>query len=231
VIQWKEDHLERVVLDCREGFRDPGTREKGPFQGWLCEETTFRVQAAMLDHKIPSMAFCLVEPQHIQILKGRLASCGLSPGPWLRTLREAILRGEGDDWPVEVSPPHKGPRPLGWLRDHLVGIRTGQRIAYVVDAGCGEANRQRIISLVRGANLLFIEAPFLEEDRERADATAHLTAFQAGRLAAEAGVQRVVPFHFSPKYEPDATRLLAEVEAGYRSIGGTRQQATGNGQQ
>jgi ribonuclease Z len=229
VTQLHGDCLERAVLDCRDGFRQPVTEDAGPFHGWICEEPTFKVRAVLLDHKIPSMGFCLEEPRHVQILKGKLQAHGLSPGPWLRGLREAILMEERDDRPVAVAPLNRGPLPLGWLRDHLVRISPGQRIAYVADAGCTEENRDRIRSLASGADVLFIEAAFLEEDRDRADSTAHLTALQAGRIAEEAGVKRVVPFHFSPKYEPDAARLLAEVERGFREGGNTGCRGQGSG--
>jgi len=216
VTQVREGSLERVFLDCAERFRDPGVREVRPFDGCLCRDPFFVVRAVLLDHKLPCMGFCLEETRHIQILKTKLQDLGLRPGPWLRGLREAILRGEGEDLPIEVEPRHKGPVPLGQLREHAVRISPGQRIAYVVDAGYCEANRQRVLSLARGADILFIEAAFLRADRDRAEATSHLTAFQAGRLAWEAAVRRAVPFHFSPKYSPDPRRLLEEMNEGLR---------------
>jgi ribonuclease Z len=221
VTQLEDHRMERVILDCGEGFRDPGERDVLAFAGFICQEQGFRVRAALLDHKIPSLAFCLEEPIHIQILKGHLKDWELTVGPWLRELKEAILRGEDDDFPVRVAPSHRGPMPLGWLRENLVQTVPGQRIGYVVDAGYGEANRKKIVSLVREADLLFIEAAFLQEDQSRAEATAHLTALQAGRLAAEARVAKVIPFHFSPKYTPDGGRLSAEVEQAFRTFGPT----------
>ena len=38
----------------------------------------------------------------------------------------------------------------------------------------------------------------------------HLTARQAGWLARDAGVRRLVPFHFSPKHSEEADRLVQE---------------------
>jgi ribonuclease Z len=217
VTQLREGSLETAVLDCREAFRDPSFREVTPFEGRMCCETTFRVEGVRLDHKIPCLAYALVEPQHVQILKGRLQDLGLSPGAWLRDLREAILAGRGEEWPVEVVPKNRGPLPLGWLRGRLVQVRPGQRVVYVADAEGHTSNVRRIVDLAKGASALFIEAPFLEEDRERAGATAHLTTLQAGRIAAEARVGRVVPFHFSPKYEPEGWRLEEEVERAFRT--------------
>jgi ribonuclease Z len=208
-----KDRVRRTELDCREGFRDFGVRQALDPSPWVCQESGFRVRAALLDHKIPSAAYCLEEPEHIEILKGQLEALGLTPGSWLQGLREAVLCGAPDDLVVAVRPAHRGPLPLGWLRERLVRLSPGQRIAYVADAVFSPANRARIASLARNATMLFIEAAFLHEDRARAHATYHLTAREAGLLAAEAGAQRVVPFHFSPKYEGDGARLQAELEA------------------
>jgi ribonuclease Z len=210
------DRIWGRVLDCGEGFRDPGRRDQGPFRGVLCREPGFQVRAAVLDHGIPVLAYLLEEPRHLQVLKGSLERFGLRPGPWLGDLKEAVLRRMPQDYPIPVSPPQRGPLPLGWLQERILRERPGQKIAYVCDARDCEANRRRIVELAQGADLLYIEAAFLEEDRERAEATAHLTAWRAGRLAAEAGVCKVVPFHLSPKYASNPEQVTAQVERAFR---------------
>jgi ribonuclease Z len=65
---------------------------------------------------------------------------------------------------------------------------------------------------VRGADALIIEATFLERDAEKAAARGHLTAAQAARLAAEAGVGALYLTHISPRY------TQAEMEQEARGI-------------
>ena len=217
VVQLSEDRIDRAILDCRDGFVDPCTRESKPFESLIYEEPLFRVKAAILDHKIPSIGYCLEEPRHVQVIKEKLEEYDLEIGPWIRDLKEAIYRNLPPDHPIQVSPPEKGPVPLGRLRDRVVRIAPGQRIGYVADVGYDESNRRKILSLAGGVDILFIEAAFLHVDLHRAEATSHLTAYQAGRLAAEAGAARVEPFHFSNKYEPDGRKIAEEVEAAFRS--------------
>jgi ribonuclease Z len=102
------------------------------------------------------------------------------------------------------------------LKQHALRTARGHRIAYVVDAAFHETNIARIIELARGADQLFIETAFLDEDAELAAKRRHLTAAQAGMLARSAGVSRVVPFHFSPRYDGREEELRRELEAAWR---------------
>jgi ribonuclease Z len=188
--------------------------------GMIHQEEGFSVRAAFLDHKIPCLAFALKERFHVNILKTELEALGLPRGPWLKRLKEALWREEegsflfslpglsGGGYPEKV--------PLGYLRQRLIRITPGQKIGYVADTLYNEVTRERIVALVRGADLLFMETPFLDEDGSRAREKCHLTAGQAGSMAAEAGVQRLIPFHVSPKYSDHPDRVIEEALSVFR---------------
>ncbi len=78
-----------------------------------------------------------------------------------------------------------------------------------------QTNRKRIVALVKGSDHLFIEAVFLERDREIAERKHHLTARQAGHLAGKAQVKQVTVFHFSPRYTGMEQQLREEAMAAY----------------
>ncbi|PKN11851.1 MAG: ribonuclease Z [Deltaproteobacteria bacterium HGW-Deltaproteobacteria-4] len=195
---------------CQRGF----ALENFPFGGktgdLLHDEAGLRVRVAHLDHKIPSLAFALEEKWHLNIMKNRLAESGLAVGPWLKKLKEAIVGGLPDDTPMAL--PSGDVRPLGELKETVVRISAGQKICYVTDAGYTPENAAKIVALAQGADYLFIEATFLQAEAERASERSHLTARQAGELARAAGVSRVIPFHFSPKYRGREAELRAELE-------------------
>jgi ribonuclease Z len=70
--------------------------------------------------------------------------------------------------------------------------------------------------MVKGSDQLFIEAFFLDEDKDRARDRFHLTAREAGRIAREADVRKLEVFHFSPKYTDVPEKLIAEAKEEFK---------------
>ena len=210
-----EKSARRARFRCKQQFvrvaEEPVTIE----DGMLHSEEAFRVRCALLDHKTPCLAFALEEDRHLNVWKNRLDELGVPTGPWLADFKRAVRRGMPDDTPIPVAwrdreGSHQREFALGELRDTALRIVPGQKIAYVTDAVHSESNIERITQLARGADVLFIEAPFLDSDAERAAERYHLTARQAGLLARAAGAKAVVPFHFSPRYEDNGAALTQE---------------------
>jgi ribonuclease Z len=186
--------------------------------GVILAEPAFRVRAAVLDHGIPSLAYAFEESAHVNVHKDRLVAHGAAPGPWLRDVKHLLLAGAGDDTAVEAAWPGGARRfRLGEIRDAFA-VAPGQKIGYVVDLRYTEANAARVAALTRGADILIIESCFAAADAALAAKRRHLTTAQAGTLARRAGVRRVEPFHFSPRYAGEEARLLAEVHAAFAGL-------------
>ncbi len=141
----------------------------------------FTLEAMGLSHPVDSYGYRLVEPDGRRMLPDRLAARGVR-GPDVGLLRrDGVLRGVTLE---EVSAP-----------------RPGQRFAFVMDTRMCDA----VPALADGCDLLVIESTFLDEDAALAREHGHLTAAEAARAAAGAGVRHLVLTHFSQRYpDPDA---------------------------
>ena len=136
--------------------------------------------AQRLWHSVEAFGYRLVEPDGRRMLPDRLAAAGIY-GPDIGALQR---NGSFDT-------------PSGRVTLDSVSVpRRGQIVAYVMDTGiCAEA-----VELAADADLLVIEATFLSAEEEIARYAGHLTAADAGRIAAEAGVRCLVLTHFSQRY-------------------------------
>lgn len=70
---------------------------------------------------------------------------------------------------------------------------------------------ETIIPYIRGFDLVYHEATFMEESMERTKITFHSTAKQAGAIAKQACIHKLLIGHFSAKYE-NLTPLLNEAK-------------------
>ena len=217
-----DGRMQRAQFRSRARFeREPMPDQEAP-EGVLLESSSFRVRTVPLEHHgIASLAFAFEERTHMNVWKNRLEALGLPTGPWLTRLKEQVRAGAPDDTPISVHwRTRDGPRdvaiPLGELRAKVLEFLPGQRVCYVTDAADSPRNRELLASFLRDADLLFIEAVFLEADRQHAARKAHLTAHAAGEIARAAGVRAAVPFHFSPRYLGREDELRREFESAWR---------------
>ena len=92
--------------------------------------------------------------------------------------------------------------------------RAGQRFAFIMDTRLCDA----AFALAERADMLVCESTFAEADAALARDYGHLTAGQAGRIAAESGARLLVLTHFSQRYAAeDGDRLAADAA---RAFGG-----------
>src|SRR5438105_8212507 len=129
----------------------------------------------------------------------RLAALGIPPGP----LRARLAAGE-----AVMLPDGRRIEP-----DEVQGPpAAGISLAVVGDA----EEIDSLVAPVGGADALVIEATFREADAALAEGRGHLTAAQAGRLAAAARIGALYLTHISGRYDPaeiaaEAGRFFAAV--------------------
>lgn len=187
----------------------------------VLDDPMLTVEAVTLNHRIPSLAYSLQEQFHVNINKERLREAGLPVGYWLKEVKQYLWQGKPDTFRFRATlyhEHHKEERELilGEIRERFVTISRGQKLAYVVDARYDEENETKIVELAQGADIFYCEAPYLDQDADKAQDRYHLTARQAGVMAKKAGVRELVVFHFSPRYTGLGHRITAEAQEAFQ---------------
>ena len=192
-LRYASIYRDRVRLRERPvGQDNPATRPRAVTV--LADLPSFRLEAMALDHPVPAVGYRLAEPDGRRMLPARLAAAGIAGPAVGRLIRAGAVRSGGRLVTVE----------------EMSEVRPGQRFAFVMDTRLCDA----AFALADRSDLLVIEATFADADHALAREYGHLTAGQAGRIAAEAGVRRLVLTHFSQRYGPDGgSRLAGEAGA------------------
>jgi ribonuclease Z len=156
--------------------------------GVVADVRAFRLQARALSHLVPTVGYRLVEPDGRRMLPRELAARGVTGPDIGRLQREGRLAVGGRVVTLDqVSEP-----------------RRGQRFAFIMDTRLCDA----AFELADGADMLVCESTFADADADLARDYGHLTAGQAGRIAAESGARLLVLTHFSQRYESTGTTQL-----------------------
>jgi len=217
---------ERVFIQSfssRNRFKPAGVPQELSFKGSLLSEQSFSVDAVVLDHKIDCIGLSLKEDFSINIIKEGLRELGLPVGPWLREFKKTIYekRNPAQTFRVVWQDKDRVTRekyfPLDELKERIARISPGQKITYIADMIGSPENIAKAVNLALEANHLFIEAPFLDKDRDVAQRKYHLTAREAGLIAARARVKELTPFHFSPRYFRREKELIDEAMTAFQS--------------
>lgn len=211
VIHAVEVHPDQMITRryvCSRRFVSDENSRFIPFSGVLYQEPGLTVSAEILDHGIPCLGFSLEERFHVNIKKDAVIELGLDVGPWLRDFKNCLFQEQDPNTIFQVPSCRKRAFrtfTLGELSDKIALITPGQKIAYFADIGYYPSNQSKMIALAKDADHLFIESAFLDQDSDIALKKHHLTARQAGTIAAKAGVKQFTLFHFSSRYTDSET--------------------------
>ncbi|HET9080340.1 MAG TPA: ribonuclease Z [Trebonia sp.] len=162
----------------------------------LADGPAFRLEARPLAHRVPAVGYRLTEPDGHRMLPAELAARGITGPDIGRLQREGTLERDGGRVRLaDVSTP-----------------RRGQKFAFIMDTRLCDA----AFELADDTDLLVCESTFADADAALADDYGHLTAGQAGQIAAAAGARRLVLTHFSQRYDGTAlAQLLVDAAAAY----------------
>ncbi|MDZ7703269.1 MAG: MBL fold metallo-hydrolase [Trueperaceae bacterium] len=186
----------------REAFaraHDAGTRD---FDGVIVDTKELSVEARLMDHLTPSLAFVVREKPRLNVDKAALQRSGLPAGGWLEHLKDAnvstVRIGDRD---YDAAP----------LRRDLLRSRRGEAVAYLTDFLLDDRAHDTLLPLLDDQTTIVCESQYRHSDSHLARRNHHLTATQAAQLAADAGAAKLVLIHLSDRYRPpEWAAMLAE---------------------
>jgi len=161
----------------------------------IFENTFYQVKSIPLFHRVPTTGFIIEEKHHLKKLN--IDVCNRYKIPF--TFYNDIKMGK--DYLI--------PDTRELIKNSTLtfpGIEP-MRYAYCSDT----MYTNSLINIVSGADVLYHEATFMHNMLSRAIDTMHTTARQAGIIAKNAGVKKLIIGHFSSRYE-DLTELLQEAK-------------------
>jgi ribonuclease Z len=152
--------------------------------GVIFEGEDFSVSAFPVYHRgADCYGFHFHEKSRRPFLPERAEQLEIPSGPWRRDLvnGETVTLPDGR----QISP------------DQVLGpARPGTRLVHVGDTG----RTENLVEVCREADLLVIEATYLDAEGEMASDFSHLTARRAAELAVQAGAKHLVLTHISRRY-------------------------------
>jgi ribonuclease Z len=152
--------------------------------GKILDADDFTIGCFPVRHRgTDSFGFCFESRARRHVRADRLAALGVPDGPVRKQLAEGRPVKLADGRTIEAD-------------DVLGPPEGGRKLVIVGDTETTEG----LIEHTRDADLLVIEATFLERDAAVARAYGHLTAAEAATLAATSNVKRLVLNHISGRY-------------------------------
>ncbi|NPA58665.1 MAG: ribonuclease Z [Aquificae bacterium] len=206
--QYNSGLFEYYSYDIKKKFARDFIKEEKADTDVIYENQYYRVRYAVLDHKIPVMGYSFEYKDRLLLKKDSIKDLpleGRQIGEFKSFLADENNRGKS--FTIDG-------REYGWeeLREKYSYVQEGIKISYITDVVFSEENFKKIINLVKGSDVLYCEAVFLPEDREQASKVYHLTADQTALIAKEAGVKKLVVFHFSRRYANRWDRIIEEIK-------------------
>jgi ribonuclease Z len=173
--------------------------------GTILELARFSISAANLDHPTPAIGFRLEEPPSRHLVPDLLDQAGLEKLDLQLLKQQGKIRHRGRTVSIE----------------EVSEVRRGPSVAFIMDSSpCDGARR-----LADRVDLLICESTYLSNEAEMAVTHGHMTAVQAGSLAAGAGVGLLVLSHFSGRY-PEPQDFADEASSEFQPVVAARDLST-----
>jgi len=171
-------------------------------EGLFFENDDFTLESAPMKHAVPCVAFSFVEKDRRRIKVATVKKLGIPDGPLLGKLqRNESVTFKGK----KVTP-----------QDATTLIK-GRKVTFMTDT----LMNTNCFKIAANADILICDSTYASKLKDKAEEHGHLTALEAGQIASQAGVKKLILTHFSARYkntievEEDARTAFDNVISAY----------------
>lgn len=166
------------------------------------ETSDYIIQCMPMNHTTPCIAFSFVEKDVLKVKMDKAKKLGLKEGPELGKIKNGqtvVVNGK------KVKP------------EDITSVKKGRKVTFIFDTQVNED----CYKIAENADLLVTEAVYLPDRRELADKYKHMTTYDAGLIANNANVKKLIITHFSQRYksadvlEEDVKTYFSNSKAAY----------------
>lgn len=161
-------------------------------QHFLFEDEYVNVDFAILDHKTNSIAYLFAEKDSVTFNENGLE---FKKGKWISELKKAF---ENNDSEKEIE--IEGTVYKASDLFHFLARNKGYKLGVIMDHAVCEDNYEKIKTVFREADMVYIETFYKDEDQEFAKINYHSFASASGKIMKECEVKEAIPIHFSRRY-------------------------------
>ena len=203
----------RLQVNCGRLNIDPPVEEQPHDGALLWENSSVAVEAAVVQHTVPCLAYALIEKPGYFVNAEALAGGPLKPGKWISQVRDQLLRSDpatSSDQTVRIQGLDFSIRKLA---DEYFVFNPGSRVGFVTDTVWNDQVERSLLRLVGGAQRLYCDSFYAAGEVESAARHCHLRSCDAAELAVRAKVGELVLMHFASRYQGRYPSLVAEAQA------------------
>jgi ribonuclease Z len=168
-------------------------------EGVFFQNSDFELIAVPVYHNTPCNAYIFKEKDKLRIDKNKLNKLKIKNQKDLRKLiegKDIIL----DNKNIKSS--------------ELTYLQKGKKISFLLDTGLGP----NLGKILNNADLAIIESTYMDNESDLAKKFKHMTAKDAGKLAKENNVKKLVLTHISQRYEKLEDKLLSEAKKEFKDV-------------
>lgn len=151
-------------------------------EGKFFENEDYFIESMPMEHQVPCVGFAFVEKDRRRIKVEYVKKLGIPDGPLLGELQ----RGKSVDW--------KGKKVHA--EDATTTVH-GKKIVFITDT----IPNKNCITLAENADVLICDSTYSSKLKDKADEHGHMTALEAGQIASQANVKKLILTHFSARYK------------------------------